>query len=82
MNISRRSAVEPFHAMDVLAEATRRRAAGRPVTLVEHPGVDHAFNNDTSAARYNREAAEQAWAATLEFLGRHLGTSRNDEPQG
>jgi aspartate/methionine/tyrosine aminotransferase len=31
MNISRRSAVEPFHAMDVLAEATRRRAAGRPV---------------------------------------------------
>lgn len=31
MKISRRSAVEPFHAMDVLAEATRRRAAGHPV---------------------------------------------------
>lgn len=31
MKISRRSAVEPFHAMDVLAGATRRRAAGHPV---------------------------------------------------
>ena len=28
---SRRSAVEPFHAMDVLAEANRRRAAGHPI---------------------------------------------------
>ncbi|UDF29868.1 UNVERIFIED_ORG: aminotransferase class I/II-fold pyridoxal phosphate-dependent enzyme [Roseateles sp. XES5] len=31
MKLSRRGAVEPFHAMDVLAEATKRRAAGRPV---------------------------------------------------
>ncbi|MCF3641379.1 aminotransferase class I/II-fold pyridoxal phosphate-dependent enzyme [Rhizobium sp. TRM95111] len=31
MRPSRRSAVEPFHAMDVLAEATRRRAAGHDV---------------------------------------------------
>ncbi len=29
--LSNRSAVEPFHAMDVLAEANRRRAAGRPI---------------------------------------------------
>jgi len=29
--MSKRSAVEPFHAMDVLAEATRRREAGHPV---------------------------------------------------
>jgi aspartate/methionine/tyrosine aminotransferase len=29
--VSTRSAVEPFHAMDVLAEANRRRAAGRSV---------------------------------------------------
>lgn len=29
--VSARSAVEPFHAMDVLAEANRRRAAGRSV---------------------------------------------------
>ncbi|WP_421590850.1 pyridoxal phosphate-dependent aminotransferase [Shinella sp. M27] len=31
MKLSRRGAVEPFHAMDVLAEATKQRAAGRPV---------------------------------------------------
>lgn len=29
--LSNRSAVEPFHAMDVLAEANRRRAAGYPI---------------------------------------------------
>ena len=31
MSISRRSAVEPFHAMDVLAEANRLAALGKPV---------------------------------------------------
>lgn len=48
------------------------RTAGKDVTLVNHPDVDHAFHNDTSAARYNREAAERAWAATVQFFGRHL----------
>jgi carboxymethylenebutenolidase len=48
------------------------QAAGRPVTLVEHPGVDHAFNNDTSAARYNRAAATRAWEQTLAFFRQHL----------
>ncbi|MCJ7994603.1 aminotransferase class I/II-fold pyridoxal phosphate-dependent enzyme [Rhizobium cremeum] len=40
ISISRRSAVEPFHAMDVLAEATRRRQAGAPVIsmAVGQPG--------------------------------------------
>ncbi len=31
MTVSRRSAVEPFHAMDVLAEANRLAALGKPV---------------------------------------------------
>jgi aspartate/methionine/tyrosine aminotransferase len=31
LSISRRSAVEPFHAMDVLAEANRLNALGKPV---------------------------------------------------
>jgi carboxymethylenebutenolidase len=48
------------------------RAAGRAVELREFPNVDHAFHNDTSAARYNREAAGQAWAATLGFFREHL----------
>jgi carboxymethylenebutenolidase len=48
------------------------RAAGKQVTLREFPDVDHAFHNDTSAARYNRAAAEAAWGETLAFFRRHL----------
>ncbi|MGE0178735.1 MAG: dienelactone hydrolase family protein [Sphingomonas sp.] len=48
------------------------RAAGRTVELREFPDVDHAFHNDTSAQRYNAEAAGQAWAATIDFFRRHL----------
>jgi carboxymethylenebutenolidase len=48
------------------------RTAGKDVTVHEFPNVDHAFHNDTSAARYNRAAAETAWAETLAFFRRHL----------
>jgi carboxymethylenebutenolidase len=48
------------------------KAAGKEVTLVIHPNVDHAFNNDTSAERYNKAAADRAWAQTLAFFARHL----------
>ena len=48
------------------------RAAGKRVESITYPDVDHAFHNDTSAARYNAEAARQAWAATLAFFERHL----------
>jgi carboxymethylenebutenolidase len=48
------------------------QAAHGSATVIEHPNVDHAFNNDTSAARYNREAATQAWGQTLDFFRRHL----------
>jgi carboxymethylenebutenolidase len=47
-------------------------AAGRQVRAITYPDVDHAFHNDTSAARYNRAAAEQAWRETLSFFARHL----------
>jgi carboxymethylenebutenolidase len=48
------------------------RAAGKTVEAVDYPGVNHAFHNDTSAARYNEAAAGQAWAAALAFFRRHL----------
>jgi len=48
------------------------RAAGKRVEAITYPEVDHAFHNDTAAARYDRAAAEQAWAATLAFFARHL----------
>jgi len=34
-----------------------------------YPNVEHAFHNDTSP-RYNHEAAQDAWAKTLEWFGR------------
>ena len=48
------------------------RAADKPVTYQGYDGVDHAFNNDTSAERYNKEAADLAWERTLRFFRRHL----------
>lgn len=48
------------------------RAAGKTVESTTYPGVNHAFHNDTSTQRYNAEAAQAAWAATLAFFGRHL----------
>jgi carboxymethylenebutenolidase len=48
------------------------KAAGKPVEAFTYPGVDHAFNNDTSAARYNKAAADLAWGRTTDFLHRHL----------
>lgn len=49
------------------------RAAGKPVTYFNYEGVNHAFNNDTSAERYNQPAADLAWQRTLRFFKRHLG---------
>ena len=37
-------------------------------------GVNHAFKNDTSAARYNKAAAELAWGRTIEFLHTRLAS--------
>ena len=48
------------------------KAAGKDVTVTVHPGVNHAFHNDTSAERYNKAAAEQAWAATTQFFKARL----------
>ncbi len=37
-----------------------------------YDGANHAFNNDTNAARYNKEAATLAWSRTITFLKKHL----------
>jgi carboxymethylenebutenolidase len=37
-----------------------------------YPGVNHAFNNDANAARYDMAAADLAWSRTLGWFGRHL----------
>jgi carboxymethylenebutenolidase len=38
-----------------------------------YPGTQHAFNNDTGAARYNKAAADLAWERTLAFFKENLG---------
>ena len=37
-----------------------------------YEGTEHAFNNDTNPARYNKQAAELAWKRTIDFLTRKL----------
>lgn len=67
-----------YAGLDQRVDATARpwvaalRAAGKPFQSYEYPGVDHAFNNDTSAERYNKAAADLAWKRTLAFLRRRL----------
>lgn len=43
-------------------------AAGKQVEAHVYPDVDHAFNNDTSAERFNPAAAKLAWERTTRFL--------------
>lgn len=47
-------------------------AAGVRHELYYYVGANHAFHNDSNAARYSQPAAELAWARTVEFLAREL----------
>ena len=40
--------------------------------LYMYEGAQHAFHNDTSAARYNETAAKLAWQRTLDFYKKYL----------
>lgn len=46
-------------------------AKNKRFSLTVYEGVGHAFHNDTGPA-YNRAAACEAWAKTLDFFARHL----------
>jgi carboxymethylenebutenolidase len=46
---------------------------GKTYELFIYEGANHAFNNDTNAARYSKEASDLAWGRTVEFLKKHLG---------
>jgi len=47
-------------------------AAGKEYTIHIYEGAQHAFNNDTSEARYNKEAADLAWGRTVAFFKEKL----------
>ena len=49
------------------------RRLGKDVEIVIHPGVDHAFFNDTRPEVYNAEQAGLAWQQTVGFLLTNLG---------
>jgi carboxymethylenebutenolidase len=49
--------------------------AGVSYSLHMYEGAQHAFNNDTSAERYNPDAAKLAWDRTLAFFAEHLKAS-------
>jgi len=49
------------------------KAAGVDYRMHVYEGANHAFNNDTNAARYNKEAADLAWSRTIAFFKESLG---------
>jgi carboxymethylenebutenolidase len=53
------------------------KANNKKYTLHTYPGAQHAFNNDTSAARYNKAAADLAWGRTVAFFKETLGAPPN-----
>jgi carboxymethylenebutenolidase len=44
------------------------KANNKTYELHLYEGANHAFNNDTNTARYNKEAADLAWGRTVAFL--------------
>jgi carboxymethylenebutenolidase len=49
------------------------RATGKRVKFFLYEGVNHAFNNNTSAERYDKPAADLAWKRTLAAFKQNLG---------
>jgi carboxymethylenebutenolidase len=48
------------------------KEAGVNYTIYMYEGVNHAFHNDTSEARYDPAAAQLAWSRTIEFFKKNL----------
>jgi carboxymethylenebutenolidase len=48
------------------------KANNKVYELYVYEGANHAFNNDTNAARYNKDVAELAWSRTVAFLKKYV----------
>jgi carboxymethylenebutenolidase len=48
------------------------KQAGKSYEIHVYEGANHAFNNDTNAARYDKTAADLAWQRTVAFLKKNL----------
>jgi carboxymethylenebutenolidase len=53
------------------------KANHKKYTIYMYENANHAFNDDTSRARYNKAAADLAWGRTLAFLKETLGAPPN-----
>jgi carboxymethylenebutenolidase len=51
------------------------KANNKAYTMFTYPGTQHAFSNDTGAARYNKAAADLAWRRTIAFFKQNLGSA-------
>ncbi len=49
------------------------KANNKKYTKYVYPGTQHAFSNDTGAARYNKAAADLAWERSITFFKETLG---------
>ncbi len=48
------------------------KANNKPYEKFIYEGAQHAFNNDSNPARYNKAAAELAWGRTIAFFKKYL----------
>ncbi|KFG68404.1 dienelactone hydrolase family protein [Microvirga sp. BSC39] len=48
------------------------KQAGTTYEIHVYEGANHAFNNDTNAARYDKATADLAWQRTVAFLKKNL----------
>ena len=48
------------------------KAGGKNYEIHMYEGVNHAFNNDTNSARYDKAAADLAWGRTIAFLKKYV----------
>ncbi len=48
------------------------KANGKTYEIFVYPNTNHGFNNDTTEARYNKQAADLAWGRTVTFFKKYL----------
>ena len=62
-----------FFTPEAVAElADKLEALGKDAELIVHPGVDHAFFNDTRPEVYDAATAGLCWQQTIGFLKTNL----------
>jgi carboxymethylenebutenolidase len=65
---------DAFFGPEAVAELDAKLTAlGKDAELIVHPGVDHAFFNDTRPEVYDAATSASCWAQTVGFLHNNLG---------